>query len=46
LGGSSKGKQNSAAAGEGWWALVDDLRPLPLGQIVAAIPHIGKLSLV
>jgi hypothetical protein len=28
-----------------WWALVDDLRTLPLGQIVAGIPHIGQLSL-
>jgi hypothetical protein len=34
-----------AAASEGWWALVDDLRTLPLGQIVAGIPHTGQLSL-
>jgi hypothetical protein len=29
-----------------WWALVDDFRTLPLGQIVAGIPHIGELSLL
>jgi hypothetical protein len=29
-----------------WWALVDDLRTLPLGQIVAGIPHIGEFSLL
>lgn len=28
-----------------WWALVDDLRTLPPGQIVAGIPHIGAPSL-
>jgi hypothetical protein len=28
------------------WALVDDFRTLPLGQIVAGIPHIGELSLL
>ena len=27
-------------------ALVDDFRTLPLGQIVAGIPHIGELSLL
>ena len=27
-------------------ALVDDLRTLPPGQIVAGIPHIGELSLL
>jgi hypothetical protein len=27
-----------AKTGE-WWALVDDLRTLPPGQILAAIPH-------
>ncbi len=32
--------------GDLWWALVDDLRTLPLGQIVAGIPHIGELSLL
>ena len=26
--------------------LVDDLRTLPLGQIVGGIPHIGELSLL
>ena len=31
--------------GQKWWALVDDLRTLPLGQIVAGIPHIGAPSL-
>ncbi len=30
--------------GKRWWALVDDLRTLPPGQIVAGIPHIGELS--
>jgi hypothetical protein len=35
-----------ASAGEGWWALVDDFRTLPMGQIVAGIPHIGELSLL
>jgi len=29
-----------------WWALVDDFRTLPLGQIVAGIPHIGELLLL
>lgn len=29
-----------------WWALVDDLRTLPPGQIVAGIPNIGDLSLL
>ncbi len=29
-----------------WWALVDDLRTLPPGQIVAGIPHIGELLLL
>lgn len=28
-----------------WWALVDDLRTLPLGQIVAGIPPIGERML-
>lgn len=28
------------------WALVDDLRTLPLGQIAAGIPHIGELPLL
>jgi len=31
---------------EFWWALVDDLRTLPPGQIGAGIPHIGELSLL
>jgi hypothetical protein len=31
---------------EGWWALGDDLRTLPLGQIVAGIPRMGELSLL
>jgi hypothetical protein len=31
---------------ESWWALVDDLRTLPPGQIVAGIPHIGEASLL
>jgi len=39
-------KTRFAAADEGWWALVDDLRTLPPGQIVAGIPHIGELSLL
>jgi hypothetical protein len=29
-----------------WPQLVDDFRTLPLGQIVAGIPHIGELSLL
>jgi|GEM_PF-6981103 hypothetical protein len=28
-----------------WWALVDDLRTLPPGQILAGIPRIGEVSL-
>jgi hypothetical protein len=33
-------------ANRAWWALVDDLRTLPPGQIIAGIPHIGELSLL
>lgn len=29
-----------------WWALVDDFRILPLGQIVAGVPRIGAPSMV
>jgi hypothetical protein len=29
----------SRSASEGWWALVDDLRTLSVGQIVASVPH-------
>lgn len=36
----------SRCASEGWWALVDDLRTIPLGQIATGIPHIGELSLL
>lgn len=28
-----------------WWALVDDLRTVPPGQIFAGIPRIGEFSL-
>lgn len=44
--GFSVARPRAAAASEGWWALVDDLRTLPLGQIAAGIPHVGGLSLL
>jgi hypothetical protein len=38
--------RGNSLGGRLWWALVDDFRTLPLGQIVAGIPHIGELSLL
>jgi len=41
-----EGKVRMAAYLFEWWALGDDLRTLPLGQIVAGLPHIEELSLL